>query len=95
MLGIKQEPTVVFGGLSEIIRAVIPVLLAFGYIHWSNEQIGLVLVLVGVVIGFLTILFTRSSTVPIVIADKQMEIAKASDITTDNALIIKQAKETV
>jgi hypothetical protein len=39
--------------------------------------------------------FTRSQVVSIAVADKQIEIAKASDISRPTEQIIKEAKESL
>lgn len=72
---IGKEPTVVFNGISEVIRATIPVLILFGFIHWTDQQIAGVILLVGVLVGFLTTLFTRSQTVPTEKANAQIATA--------------------
>ncbi|MEQ1763212.1 MAG: hypothetical protein ABL984_08720 [Pyrinomonadaceae bacterium] len=59
-----KEPTVVFNGLGEIIRAIVPCLILFGFIHWTDQQIAAVFLVVSVVLGFLTTLLTRSQTTP-------------------------------
>ena len=68
-----KEPAVFFNGIGEIIRAVVPVLLIFGFIHWTPEQTGTVMLLVGVVLVFLTTMLTRSATVPTETANKQIQ----------------------
>jgi hypothetical protein len=89
-----KEPAVILGALSEVIRAVIPTLIIFGFISWTGEQVAQVMLLVGVVIAFLNIALTRSQVVPIVVADKQIEVAKASSVSRSNQSIIDEAKET-
>lgn len=46
-------------------------------------------------ITLLTGIVTRTQVVPTVVADKQIEVAKAATINTPNEVIIKQAKETL
>lgn len=90
-----KEPAVVLGALSEVVRAVIPTLIIFGIIAWTSEQVAQVMLLVGVTVKAIEIVITRQQVVPIQVADKQIEIAKAADIRTPNEQIIKQAKESV
>lgn len=77
-----KEPTVVLGALSEVVRAVIPMLIIFGFIHWTGEQVAQVMVVVGVGVAFLNTLLTRSQVVPIETADKQIKTALNEPSTT-------------
>lgn len=92
---INKEPAVILGATSEVIRAIIPTLIIFGVLHWTGEQVAQFVLLVGVIIGALNVTLTRSQTVPTAVADKQIDIAKASNPDTSNEKIIKQAKEAV
>lgn len=58
----SKEPAVILGALSEVIRAIIPTLIIFGFIQWTGDQVAQVMLLVGVVIGFLNVVLTRSQT---------------------------------
>jgi hypothetical protein len=89
----SKEPAVILGALAEVVRAVIPTLIIFGVINWTDSQIAQVMLLVGVLIGFFNVALTRTQVVPTVVADKQLEIAKASDVTRPTSEIIQQAKE--
>lgn len=86
-----KEPAVILGALSEIVRAVIPTLIIFGIIHWTPEQVAQFVLLVGVVVGSLNVVLTRSQTVAAVTADKQIEIAKASPVNRPTEEIVKEA----
>lgn len=90
---LNKEPAVLAKVVEEIIRAAIPVALIFGLVNWNQEQTGTLLIFIGVVAGGLSLLFTRSQVVPTIVADKQLEIAKASDVTRPTSEIIQQAKE--
>jgi hypothetical protein len=59
-----REPAVVLGALSEIIKAVIPMLIIFGFIQWTSEQVAQVMIVVGVIVGGLNIVLTRSQVRP-------------------------------
>jgi hypothetical protein len=90
-----REPTVLIGGLAEIARAIVPLLVIFGYINWTDNQVAQVMLMIGVVVGVAEKVFARSQVVSTVVADKQIEIAKASDVNRPTDQIIKQAaKET-
>jgi hypothetical protein len=90
-----KEPAVVLGALSEVVRAVIPTLIIFGLITWTGEQVAQVMLLVGVLVGFFNVLLTRTQVVPVTVADKQIEVAKASSVDRTNESIIQEAKDTV
>jgi hypothetical protein len=91
----NKEPTVFFNVLGEVARAVIPVLLIFNVVSWSQEQTGTLTVFINVLITAAVTMFSRSQTVSTTVADKQIEIAKASSVSTPNEQIIKEAKESV
>lgn len=71
----NREPTVIIGGIAEIVRAIIPMLLIFGVIHWTDVQTGAVIFFVGVLVGFAEKLFTRSQVVPTEKANSQIATA--------------------
>jgi len=59
-----KEPAVVLGAIAEIIKAIVPTLIIFGIIHWTDVQTAQVMLLVGVVVGSLNIVLTRSQVMP-------------------------------
>jgi hypothetical protein len=77
-----------------VVGAALAVAVGFG-LRVSGEQINLIMVFIAAAITLLTGEATRSQVVPKAVADKQIEIAKASDVTRPTHEIIKQAKETV
>lgn len=88
-----KEPAVIFNGLGEIIRSVIPVLILFGVIQWTDQQIAAVLLCLGVVLGFLTTVLTRSQTVSAATADEQIVAAKSLPASLPDDEAIRRAKE--
>ena len=58
----QKEPAVILGALSEVIKAVIPMLIIFGFINWTGEQVAQVMLVVGVAVGFFNVLLTRSQS---------------------------------
>ena len=90
-----KEPAVILGALSEVVKAIIPALIIFGLLKWTPEQVASVMFVVGVLVSSLTVILTRSNTVSTVVADKQIEIAKASDPSTATSTIIAKAKDAV
>lgn len=74
-----KEPAVFFGGIGQIFAAIIPALIVFDIIHWTDKQIAGIMFLTGVTIRFLTVLFTRKNVVSIETANSQIQTAiKAS-----------------
>lgn len=55
----SKEPAVVLGAVSEVIKAVIPMLIIFGILKWSGEQVAQVMLVVGVTVSALTVVLTR------------------------------------
>lgn len=92
---LKTEPTAVLGSLGELARQMIPMLILFGVISWTDQQIAAVFMVLSASIKVLEIVLTRSQVVPNAMADKQIEIAKASSIDRPTDQIIKEAKESV
>jgi hypothetical protein len=72
---VNKEPTVIIGGIAEIVRAIIPLLLIFGLIHWTDEQTGAVVLFVGVLVGFAEKLYTRTQVIPTTTANAQINTA--------------------
>lgn len=58
----EKEPAVIFNGIGEIFRSVVPCLILFGLIHWTDQQIAAVFLVVSVILSFLTTLLTRSQS---------------------------------
>lgn len=87
MLG--KEPAVVLGALSEVVKAVIPLLIIFNFINWTGEQVAQVMLVVGVIIGFLNVVLTRSQVVPTERANEQIQRAIESPSNTTVEQVIK------
>lgn len=88
----NKEPAVFFKIIEEVFRAAIPVALIFGFIHWTEAQTGAVMLFVGVLVGGLTVLFTRSQVMPVDTANTQIRLAvkMPADSTLDD---VKRAAE--
>lgn len=87
---LNREPAVILGGLSEVVRAIIPTLIIFGYIQWSGDQVAQVMFLVSVVVGFFNALLTRSQVVPTQRANAQIETAIAMPSSATVSEVIKK-----
>lgn len=77
-----REPAVLFGAIAEIIKAVVPMLILFGVLHWTAAQVAQVMIVVGVVVGSLTVVFVRAQTVPTVTSDALIATAVKLPATT-------------
>ncbi len=88
-----KEPTVIIGALSEVVRAIIPLLIIFNILHWTPEQIAQVLLFVGVLVKSAEVMYTRSQVVPTVVANKQIETATTMAPGTPVEAVIKATKE--
>lgn len=78
----NKEPAVIFGALAEIIKAVVPMLIIFGTLKWTAEQVAQVMIVVGVVVGALNVVLTRASTTATVTSDALIERAVLSPAST-------------
>ena len=91
-----KEPTVVFGALAEVIRQIIPMLILFGIIQWTGEQVAQVMSVVSAAIALFTILLTRSQVIPNEKANAQIETAiRMPANATVEDVIAKQQRESV
>jgi len=71
----NKEPAVFFNSLGEIAKAVIPVLILGGFVHWGDKMVAAVMFLVGVAVTSLSTMFTRNNTVPTTTANQQIATA--------------------
>lgn len=90
---LDKEPAVVFNGLGQVFAAVVPVLILFDIVHWTDKQTAGVMFLSGVLITFLSTVFTRSQTVSVSTANSQIQAAIDSPSTTTVAKVIAKEKE--
>lgn len=90
----NKEPTVIIGGIAEIVRAIIPMLLIFGLIHWTDPQTGAVIFFVGVLVSFAEKLFIRAQTVPTDKANAQIVTAiRGPETATVEQVIAKTERD--
>lgn len=88
---LHKEPTIYIGGIGEIIRAIIPLLIIFGFIQWTDQQIAAVILAMSVTLGFLGTLFTRSVVTPTEVSDTLIRTAVQMPITTTVDEVKEQA----
>lgn len=95
---IQEEPAAFFGGIGQILAAIIPALIVFDIIDWTDKQTAGLMFVVGVTIRFLTIMFTRRNVVPIEIANSQIKTAiqmpmqRATDAAMAEVIAIDKEK---
>lgn len=70
-----KEPVVIANGIAEIVRVTIPLLIIFGLILWTDQQIAAVMLVLSAVISFVQTVFTRSSVTPTEVSDKLIRTA--------------------
>lgn len=90
---LSKEPTLILKFIEEVIRALVPMALIFGWVHWSEAQTGAVMLFVGVVIGGLAALVARSQTVPAAVANEQIKTAVKMPANTSVEDVIAATKE--
>ncbi len=61
----SKEPVAVTAGIVAIINAIIPVLILFDVINWTDDQIGAVILAVGVIATTIGGWFARSKVTAI------------------------------
>lgn len=60
-----KEPAIWLNALAEVVRAVIPMLIIFGLLQWTDQQIAAVMLVVGVSVGALSTILTRQSSISV------------------------------
>lgn len=90
-----KEPTVILGALSEVIKAIIPMLIIFGILHWTGEQVAQVMIVTSVVIAFINTAWARSQVTPTVQSDALIKTAVKQPEGTTVAEVknIQEAKD--
>jgi hypothetical protein len=90
MLG--KEPAVIIGGIAEIIRAVIPMLIIFGFLQWTDNQLAQVMLVIGVAVAVGEKWFTRSQVVPTETANAQIQMGINSPTGTKVSEVIARTE---
>lgn len=88
-----KEPTIVLGALSEVLRQAIPMLILFGILNWTPEQIAAVMLFWGSLVTLGSIILTRSQVVSHQVANQQIETAVKMPSDTTVAEVVAAAKE--
>jgi branched-subunit amino acid ABC-type transport system permease component len=60
----NTEPVAIVGGLTQIVSAVIALLIGFDIVSWTPEQTGLVLGVWAAITAFALVFFVRSKVTP-------------------------------
>lgn len=90
---LNREPAMINGAVAELVRQLLLTLVVFELVKWTAAQQAQLMMLVSGALTVATILLTRQRSVSMAVADRQIEIAKASSIDTPTDQIIKEAKE--
>lgn len=90
MLG--REPTVILGALGELTRQIVPMLLLFGLINWTDPQIAAVFMVVSASIKVFEVILTRSQVTPIEKANAQIQIGIDGPSTASVGDVIRREK---
>jgi len=88
-----KEPTVILGALAEVIRQIIPMLIIFGIIQWTGEQVAQVMAVVSAGIALFTILLTRSQVVSNEKANAQIQTAIRGPVTATVDEVIQKTEK--
>ena len=86
----RLEPARILG----VIGAGLALALGFG-LRISGEQVNLIMVFAAAIIALFVGETTRTQVVSVAMADKQIEVAKASRVDRPTSDIIQEAKDTV
>jgi hypothetical protein len=76
-----------------MIRQLLPLLVVLGVLHLTADKLSALSIAIGLILGFFTTLFTRSQTVPLDTANKQIEVAVASPKGTSIESVVAATKE--
>lgn len=87
-----REPAFISNGLAEIIRLIIPVLILFGLVNWTGEQVAGIMALVSFVATFVATLFTRTNTVSVPTANEQIQEGINSPQGTTVAQVVQRVE---
>lgn len=86
-----KEPVVIIDAIAEVLKQVIPLLIIFGVIHWTDQQIAQTILVLGVIITAIKTMITRQTVVPIATANRQI----AEGINSPPNTTVDQVKERV
>lgn len=78
----KREPAVIAAGIAQLISLIIPALVLFEVIHWSDKQIVGFMAVITFAAGFVATVFTRQNVTPLETANQQINVALKSNPET-------------
>lgn len=76
----NKEPVVWAAAITQIVESIIPVLILFGVLMWTDEQIAAVFLAVGVITKTVAGLFARSQVTPMDTYNEDMNSTGEPDI---------------
>lgn len=60
----NKNPAAILSAIAEMVKAVIPMLILFGIIHWTPDQVAAVMFVAGIAVTSITTILTRSQVTP-------------------------------
>lgn len=90
-----KEPTAVINGISELVRQVIPMLIIFGLIRWTDLQVAAAFAVLSAFLALVQTLLTRSQVVPVETVNAQIKqaVKMSEDTTVKEVVAATAAKE--
>lgn len=89
---LNKEPTAIINGISELLRQIIPMLIIFGLIHWTDLQTAAAFAVMSAFLSLVSILVTRSQVVPNEKADAQIKTALSLPASASVAEVIAKTE---
>jgi len=89
---INQEPAAVIGAIGTIAKAIVPVLIFSGLVHWDDKMTAAVMFLIGVAVTGLSVIFVRSQTVTLQTANQQVQKGIDSPAGTTVQQVVNETK---
>lgn len=91
---LNKEPVSVVNGLSELLKALLPLLVVVGLVHIDEKSLAAWVLIIGLVLGFVSTTLLRSTVVTTQIADQQIRTAIRGS-STDSLQDVKDKVEAV
>lgn len=88
----NKNPTLIIGGLSELLRQILPLLVVVGVIHLAPEKLAGLVSVIGLVLTFISTTLLRSQVTPTEIANQQIRTAVSSPTGTSVEQVIAKTE---
>jgi hypothetical protein len=70
-----REPTAIINAVAELARQIVPMLIVFGFISWSDQQTAMVFAVMSAFLSLASTLIIRTQVVPTEKVDAQIKQA--------------------